>query len=209
MLCPAGKQQKWLLQFNFNSSSMDSLMLSRGGVLAVYMAGGVLAVYMAGGVWHISAIENLHPWYFVDQETCHNFFGLKVCLTVKILPCIFLSVKFRVHVLFWVCNMKLHRPSPHVIYTASIPPSPVSHWILWYFFQKFCQGGIFVPPKTMWYVTLPFSRWTSNRNAINTRSWRFLLNQSRENELQIIFNLDHKFLSPFVKFVECNVTMQC
>lgn len=42
MLCPAGKQQKWLLQFNFNSSSMDSLMLSRGG-------GGVLAVYMAGG----------------------------------------------------------------------------------------------------------------------------------------------------------------
>ena len=53
MLCPAGKQQKWLLQFNFNSSSMDSLMLSRGGgggVLAVYMAGGgVLAVYMAGG----------------------------------------------------------------------------------------------------------------------------------------------------------------
>lgn len=42
MLCPAGKQQKWLLQFNFNSLSMDSLMLSRGG-------GGVLAVYMAGG----------------------------------------------------------------------------------------------------------------------------------------------------------------
>ena len=42
MLCPAGKQQKWLLQFNFNSLSMDSLMLSPGG-------GGVLAVYMAGG----------------------------------------------------------------------------------------------------------------------------------------------------------------
>lgn len=80
--------------------------------------GGVLAVYMAGGVWHTFAIENLHPWYFVDQETCHNFFGLKVCLTVKILPCIFLSVKFRVHVLFWVCNMKLHRPPPH-------PPSSI------------------------------------------------------------------------------------
>ena len=31
MLCPAGKQQKWLLQFNFNSLSMDSLMLSPGG----------------------------------------------------------------------------------------------------------------------------------------------------------------------------------
>lgn len=42
MLCPAGKQQKWLLQFNFNSLSMDSLMLSPGG-------GGVLAVYMVGG----------------------------------------------------------------------------------------------------------------------------------------------------------------
>ena len=58
MLCPAGKQQKWLLQFNFNSSSMDSLMLSRGeGVLAVYMAGGVsdiflrLKIYTRGILW--------------------------------------------------------------------------------------------------------------------------------------------------------------
>ena len=55
MLCPAGKQQKWLLQFNFNSSSMDSLMLSRGGggggggYLQYTWRGGVLAVYMAGG----------------------------------------------------------------------------------------------------------------------------------------------------------------
>ena len=105
MLCLAGKQQKWLLQFNFNSLSMDSLMLSPG-------EGGYLQYTWPGGVWHIFAIENLHPWYFVDQETCHNFFGLKVCLTVKIWPCIFLSVKFRVHVLFWVWNMKLHRPPP-------------------------------------------------------------------------------------------------
>ena len=94
-------------------TSMDSLMLSPGG------GGGTCSIHGGGwgGVWHIFAIENLHPWYFVDQETCHNFFGLKVCLTVKILPCIFLSVKFRVHVLFWVCNMKLHRPSP--------PPSSI------------------------------------------------------------------------------------
>ena len=80
MLCPAGKQQKWLLQFNFNSLSMDSLMLSPGG-------GGYLQYTLQGGGSDIFfAIENLHPWYFVDQETCHNFFGLKVCLTVKILP---------------------------------------------------------------------------------------------------------------------------
>lgn len=42
MLCPAGKQQKWLLQFNFNSSSMDSLMLSRGG-------GGTCSIHGGGG----------------------------------------------------------------------------------------------------------------------------------------------------------------
>ena len=46
MLCPAGKQQKWLLQFNFNSLSMDINGLTHvvtgggGGVIAVYMAGG-------------------------------------------------------------------------------------------------------------------------------------------------------------------------
>ena len=60
MLCPAGKQQKWLLQFNFNSLSMDSLMLSRGGggvVLAVYMARGGsdiflrLKIYTRGILW--------------------------------------------------------------------------------------------------------------------------------------------------------------
>ena len=43
MLCPAGKQQKWLLQFNFNSLSMDSLMLSRGG------GGGGYLQYTGGG----------------------------------------------------------------------------------------------------------------------------------------------------------------
>lgn len=75
--------------------------------------GGTCSIHCRGGVSDIFfAIENLHPWYFVDQETCHNFFGLKVCLTVKILPRIFLSVKFRVHVLFWVCNMKLHQTPP-------------------------------------------------------------------------------------------------
>lgn len=44
MLCPAGKQQKWLLQFNFNSLSMDSLMLSRGGG-----GGGTCSIHGEGG----------------------------------------------------------------------------------------------------------------------------------------------------------------
>lgn len=65
MLCPAGKQQKWLLQFNFNSLSMDINGLTHvvtgggGGVLAVYMAGGGggsdiflrLKIYTRGILW--------------------------------------------------------------------------------------------------------------------------------------------------------------
>ena len=59
MLCLAGKQQKWLLQFNFNSLSMDSLMLSpgEGGYLQYTWRGGGsdiflrLKIYTRGILW--------------------------------------------------------------------------------------------------------------------------------------------------------------
>ena len=47
-------------------------MLSPGG------GGGTCSINCRGGGADIFfAIENLHPWYFVDQETCHNFLVLK------------------------------------------------------------------------------------------------------------------------------------
>lgn len=45
MLCPAGKQQKWLLQFNFNSLSMDINGLTH----VVTGGGGTCSIH--GGGW--------------------------------------------------------------------------------------------------------------------------------------------------------------
>ena len=49
---------------------------------------------------------------------CNIVFGLEI-----LMPGIFLGLKFRACVFFWVCNMKLRRtPPPAAMYTSSTPP---------------------------------------------------------------------------------------